>query len=151
VGVTPQISEPLGRGRYAATVWNMPGRELDDLPSDWGFSLTAEQYLTDDLWVYARYGHADKGVLTGVQDAWAAALAIDGLLGSPDNLTGIGFGYTRPSIDSLRDQKSFEVFHRFQLTTYTQFTVGAQAIVNPSNQPGDDVVGVFSLRLRVTL
>lgn len=151
IGVTPQFTEQLGRARYALTAWNMPGRELQGLPSDWGFSVTAEQYLTENLWVYARYGHADKGVLTGVQDAWAAALAIDGLLGSPDNLTGIGFGYTKPSNDSLRDQKSVEVFHRFQVTEHTQFTVGAQAIFDPSNKPHDDVVGVFSLRLRIDL
>ncbi|MGB7161144.1 MAG: hypothetical protein WBD40_23995 [Tepidisphaeraceae bacterium] len=150
IGVTPEI-EGLGKGRYAVTGWNMPSRDLDGLPSDWGVNFTIEQYLADDLWVYARYGFADQGVLTGVESNWSVALAIDGLLGSPDNITGIGFGYAMPTDDSLRDQKSAEVFHRFQLTEHTQFSVGAQAIFDPSNAPDKDVVGVFSLRLRISL
>lgn len=150
VGYTPRI-EGMGPGRYALTVWNMPGRDRRDLPSDWGFSITMEQYMADNLWLYARYGQADDGSLTGVDRHWAVAMAIDGLLGSPDNLTGLGFGYARPADGDLRDQKSFEVFHRFQITEHTQFSIGAQAIVDPSNDPDRDIVGVFSFRCRITL
>jgi len=149
VGVTPEI-EALGAGRYAVTGWNMPGRELEGLPSDWGVNFTIEQYLLERLWVYGRYGYSDVG-LNGVQNAYQAALSVDGLLGSPDNITGIGFGYAVPSDSSLRDEKSAEIFHRFQLTQHTQFSIGAQAIMNPANAPTRDVVGVFSFRLRFTL
>lgn len=102
------------------------------------------------LWVYARYGFADRGI-TGVESAWQAALAIDGLLGSPDNITGIGFGYSEPANGELCDEKAIDAFHRFQLTQHTQFSVGAQAIFDPSNSPDHDVVGAFSFRLRVEL
>jgi hypothetical protein len=89
--------------------------------------------------------------ITGIQSAWQAAVAVDGLLGSPDNITGLGVGYAEPADSSLRDETSIDLFHRFQLTEHTQFSVGSQAIFNPSNAPDDDVVGVFSLRLRFTL
>lgn len=150
VGVTPSI-DGLGRGRYAITAWNMPARERNDLPSDWGFSITAEQYVAENLWFYARYGQADDGSLTGVDRHWAVAMAIDGLFGSPDNVTGFGFGYVRPANGDLRDQKSIEAFHRFQLTQHVQFSVGVQAILDPSNDPDSDAVGVFSVRLRIAL
>ena len=42
-------------------------------------------------------------------------------------------------------------FHRFQVTEYTQLSDGAQAIIDPSNAPEKDVVGVFSVRLRIDL
>ena len=56
-----------------------------------------------------------------------------------------------PASDDLRDQKSVELFHLFQLTEHTQLSAGAQAIFDPGNAPDDDVVGVLSLRLRITL
>lgn len=145
VGVTPEIGG-LGRGRYALTAWNMPAR--NDLPSDWGASVTIEQYLTDDLWVYGRYGYADRG-LTGVRQAWQVALAIDGLLGSPDNVTGMGFGYAQPADGDARDETSLEIFQRFQILEHAQFSLGAQLIIDPSNAPDDDAIGVFSARLRL--
>lgn len=146
-GITPQI-EGLGTGRYAITVWHMPERELNSQPDDYGFSVTMEQYLAENLWVYARYGHADFG-LTGVKSAWQAAFAIDGLLGSPDNVTGFGVGYAEPTNDSAREETSIDAFHRFQLTQHTQFSVGAQMYINPANQPDSDTIGVFSARLRI--
>ena len=94
---------------------------------------------------------ADQGVITGVQQAWQAAIGIDGLLGSKDNLTAVGFGYAVPAAAGLRDEKSIEVFQRFQVTKFTQFTVGAQLFVDPSNAPDDNVLAVFSFRLRVDL
>ena len=100
IGVTPKIGD-LGRARYAMTGWNMPPRALDGLPSDWGFSFTLEQYVAERVWVFARYGFADQGVLTGVKSAWQTAVAFDGWLGSPDNVTGFGFSYMEPANDSL--------------------------------------------------
>ncbi len=150
VGVTSDV-ERLGPARLAFTGWNMPARELDGLPSDWGFSITVEQYVGDRLWFYGRYGYANEGLLTGIDRHMAAAVAVDGLLGSPDNLTGLGVGYAVPASDDLRDQKSVELFHLFQLTEHTQLSAGAQAIIDPANAPDDDVVGIFSLRLRVAL
>ena len=146
VGVTPEIEE-LGRGRIAVTGWYMPERELLGLPSDWGVNLTAEQYISENLWVFGRYGYADTG-LTGVKQGCSAGVAFDGLLGSPDNLTALAVGYAVPTNNGLRDETSAEVFHRFQVTEHTQFTVGAQAIIDPANAPNDDVIGVFSFRLR---
>jgi porin len=148
-GITPEFTG-LGRGRYAITAWYMPERDLNDQPHDWGFSLTAEQYLSNSLWVYARFGYADEG-LTGVESAWQAAVAYDGLLGSPDNVTAIGIGYAEPANSNLREETSIDAFHRFQLTQHIQFSVGAQMYINPASDPDTDTLGVFSARLRVDL
>jgi porin len=149
LGLLPEI-EHVGRGRIALTGWNMPGRPLNGLRSDWGINITIEQYFADRWWAYARYGYADQG-LSGVTNAWSAAVAVDGLLGSPDNLTALGFGYAQPASHAGRDETSFELFQRFQITQHVQFTTDAQLIIDPSFAPRSNAVGVFSFRLRIDL
>ncbi|MCI0362375.1 MAG: hypothetical protein L0219_00745 [Phycisphaerales bacterium] len=70
------------------------------------------------------------------------------MLGSPDNITGIGIGYAEPANGSLRNETSIDAFQRFQISQHTQFTLGAQLFIDPSNSPNTDTVGVFSFRLR---
>jgi len=76
-------------------------------------------------------------------------LGINGLLGSPRNFAAAAFSCGGPSTDGLRDEKVVEMFHRWQLTRFTQFSVGGQLIVDPSNAPEDSAVGVFTARFRV--
>lgn len=149
VGYSPMITG-VGRALCTIMAWYMPEREDPDLPHDHGVSFTFQQDIGEDLWVMARYGFADRG-LTGVQSVWQAAAAIEGLLGSPENVSGIGIAYAVPTNDNLREETSIDAFHRFQLTDYTQLSFGAQAIIDPSNAPDDDVIGVFSVRLRIDL
>jgi hypothetical protein len=149
LGYSPDITS-IGRALFTLTGWYMPSREDPDRPSDQGFSITYQQDIGEDFWLMGRYGYADEG-LTGVQSVWAAAIAYEGLLGSPENVTGIGIAFAEPANGDLRDETSIDAFHRFQVTEYTQLSVGAQAIIDPSNAPERDVVGVFSVRLRIDL
>jgi porin len=147
VGFTPAI-DGLGRGRYAILFWNMPARDLTNQPSDWGFTVVAEQSLSDRLHIFARYGQGDEGRLTGLKRSAQGGLGYSGLLGSPENLTGLGFGWTEPS-GAGRDEKVLECFHRFQISEHTQFSVGIQGIFDPTNAPGDDALAVLTLRFRL--
>lgn len=149
VGYSPMI-EGVGRALFTLTGWYMPTRDEGDRPDDQGFSVTYQQNFGERFWAMARYGYADEG-LARVQSVWQAAFAVNGLLGSPDNVTGIGIAYAEPAGGSGREETSVDSFHRFQLTRDTQLSLGAQAIFNPSNAPDDDVVGVFSIRLNFSL
>lgn len=146
VGFTPTF-EGLGRGRYAAMVWHVATREDPDIGSDTGFTLIAEQDLTDRFYAFARYQFADNA-LERIDHSYQIGGAINGLLGSPQNITGLAFSYA-DAIAGLRDEKVAELFHRWQLTRFTQFSVGAQLILDPSNAPDDDAIGVFTARLRI--
>jgi hypothetical protein len=149
VGYSPMVNG-VGRALITVTGWYMPSRDDPDRPSDQGISFTYQQDIGDDYWVMGRYGYADEG-LTTVQSAGQAAAAVEGLLGSPENATGVGIGYAEPANGALREETSIDAFHRFQLTEHTQFSIGAQLFINPSNAPEKDTVGVFSLRLRIDL
>jgi porin len=147
VGYTPTF-EGLGPGRYALFVWHMDARTLNDLPSDTGFSIIAEQNLNYALHIFGRYGWSEDGT-TGIKQAAEMGLGLRGLLGSPDNLTGAAIGISEPTADGLRDEIVTEIFHRFQLTPYTQLSFGLQGIFDPSNAPTEDAIAVFTTRFRV--
>lgn len=146
-GYTPMI-DSLGRGRYALMLWHVDELQDNRAPDDQGFALIAEQDLGESLYGFARYQYADEAV-QNINYSIQAGLGINGLLGSPDNLTGAAVSYADPATSGLRDEKVVEVFHRWQLTRYTQFSVGGQAIFDPSNAPDDSTLGVLTLRLRI--
>ncbi len=147
IGFTPEI-DGMGRGRYALTVWHVAEREDPNVDSDQGFALIADQDLNETFFAFARYQWADEA-LERIKNSVQVGLGINGLLGSQDNVTGVAFGFGDPDTDGLRDEKVIEAFHRWQLTRYTQFSLGAQLILDPSNAPDDDAVGVFTARVRV--
>ena len=82
-------------------------------------------------------------------DSVQGGVGIKDVLGK-DNRLGLAGAWSAPKAAGKRDEKVFEAFQRFQITETTQLTFGAQAIFDPSNSPGDDVVGVFSVRLRIS-
>ncbi|MBX3387360.1 MAG: carbohydrate porin [Phycisphaeraceae bacterium] len=147
-GFTPTIKD-LGRGRYRLLIWHADARVDNGNPSDRGFSIVADQELGEVLQIFARYGFADEGTLTGIRSSFEIGLGFRGLLGAPNNLTGAAFAYSTAPSGGGQDEKILETFHRWQLTGFTQFSIGAQAIIDPSNNPDDDVVGVFSARFRI--
>ncbi|MCC6678292.1 MAG: carbohydrate porin [Phycisphaerales bacterium] len=144
-GITPTI-DGVGEGRYRLAVWHIDEREDAQKPSDAGFTLSFDQDIRDSLTAFTRYSHAD-GDVTNITDSIQAGVAIKHVLGD-DNILGLAAAWSRPKDGADRDEKALEVFQRFQLTETTQFTVGAEVIFDPSNAPGDDVLGVFSARIR---
>lgn len=145
-GITPTW-EGIGTGRYRIFLWQTDARPLDNLPLDRGLSVVFEQDVGDALFVWTRYNYADATV-TNIRQMAQAGLGYRGLIGSPDDLTGVGFSYGQPRV-GLKDEKVVEVFHRFQLTRHTQLSFDAQLIVDPAYNAEQDVQGVFGVRLRI--
>jgi porin len=148
VGYTPTF-KGLGAGRYAFGIWHMDARSQFGLPEDYGFTFIADQNLTKNLQVFARYCYSD-GELTNVRQAGQIGLGLSGLLGRKDDLTGAAFALTVPWNEVSRNETVLEVFHRFQVSKNTQLSVGLQLIANPGNAPDNDTAGVFYARLRTS-
>ena len=146
-GVTPTI-EGLGTGRYRVALWHIDSREDAGVSSDQGITVSLDQDIGATFIVFARYGHAD-GDVTGVTNSVQGGVGIKDVLGA-ENMLGIAAAWSEPKGDGRRDEKVLEVFQRFQVTETAQFTVGAEVIFDPSNAPDDDVLGVFSARLRIS-
>jgi len=146
-GITREI-QGLGLGRDAVTYWFVNERNDQDIGREQGFALVAEQDLGETFHAFACYLQADDALERNKKSV-QVGLGMNGLLGSPRNFVAAAFSYGGPSTDGLRDEKIVEIFHRWQLTRFTQFSVGGQLIVDPSNAPEDSAVGVFIARFRV--
>ena len=147
VGWTPTF-ETLGQGRYTFSGWHMGERENDGIPADWGVSLVADQQINETVQVFARWGYAD-GAVANIKNYVQGGAGFRGLMGEPNDMAGIAFSYAFPSDSASEQEKVLEGFYRWQLTRFSQFSVGAQAIFDPGNGPDHDVVGAFWARLRV--
>jgi porin len=147
VGWTPTF-ETLGKGRYTFSGWHMGEREKDGIPSDWGVSLVADQQLNETVQVFARWGYAD-GAVANIKNYIQGGAGFRGFMGEPNDMAGIAFSYAFPSDSSLRQEKVLEGFYRWQLTQFSQVSIGAQAIFDPGNGPDHDVVGAFWGRVRI--
>jgi porin len=147
IGYTPTF-EGLGEGRYSVGVWHMDAREKLGLPEDDGMTVILNQNLGDKLQVFARYAYSD-GTLTNVRQIAQAGLGLSGLLGRKDDLTGAAFSINIPRSSASRTETVLEVFHRFQVSNYSQFSVGLQLIANPGNATDNEAAAVFYARLRM--
>ncbi len=148
IGYTPTF-QGLGAGRYAFGLWNMDARGKDNLPADYGFTFIADQNLTENLQVFARYSYSD-GTLTNIRHNGQIGFGLGGLLGRKDDLTGAAFSLAVPRSELTRNEAVLEVFHRFQVTQNTQLSVGLQMIANPGNAPDNETAGAFYARLRTS-
>ena len=148
IGYTPNWPG-LGEGRYAFGLWHMDARSKFSLPEDYGFTFIADQNLTKNLQVFARYSYSD-GTLTNVRQAAQIGIGLSGLLGRKDDLTGAAFALTVPRRNSSRNETVLEIFHRFQVSQNTQLSVGLQLIANPGNAPENETAGIFYARLRAS-
>jgi len=149
MGITPEI-EGLGRGRYAIGVWHMAARSRDNLPADEGLTVIAEQPISARSQVFARYSYADA-TLTNVRHLAQIGYGLNNLFGRGDDLSGLALSIADPRRSTSDRESVIEAFHRFQVTRNVQFTIGAQAIFDPGNNPDESRVGAIYSRLRIAL
>jgi hypothetical protein len=150
VGWTPTF-EGWGKGAYRFTVWHSDDRDEDEVGEDQGVGISCEQEIGGGIVPFFRAGFAD-GEATGVDTFIGGGVGLEGVIGSKKDLTGIGVGYGDPDDGQYDSQWGAEVFHRFQLAPDVQLTLGYQYILAPSydSVAGDDPVGVFEIRVRIS-
>jgi carbohydrate-selective porin OprB len=127
----------------------MDARSLDNLPSDYGLTVIADQNFGPNLQAFARYAYSD-GTLTNIKHLAQAGLGLSGLLGRKDDLTGAAVSLAIPRNETSHNETVMEIFHRFQVTTHTQLSVGLQLIANPGNASDQEAAGVFYARIRTS-
>jgi porin len=141
VGYRPTI-EGLGRGIYRLMIYFRDADSADEL----GWSLSADQNLSDHYGVFLRYGGND-GDLNAIEHILSGGLSWLTPFGRVNDQAGIAASWTRPSDDDFRDEYSTEVYYRLQLTEGIELSGSTQLIVDPS--AGDqDLAAVYGLRLR---
>lgn len=142
VGLQPKV-DGLGQGVYRVMLYLRDGASADEF----GWSLSADQNLSDDYGAFLRYGGNDGGI-NSIQHVVFAGLSFLSPLGRRNDQAGLAAPYTHPSDDALRDEYSTEAYYRLQLTDGIELSGSGQLSLNPAaSDNGAEVV--FGVRLRV--
>jgi porin len=142
VGFRPTVPN-LGPGVYRLMIYQRDKESADEF----GWSLSADQNLSEDFGVFVRYGGNDGGI-NAIRHLVSGGVSFLKPFGRVNDQAGVAASFTHPTGDALRDEYSGEAYYRLQLTDGVELSGSAQAIVDPS-AGSQDVVGVWGLRLRV--
>ncbi|MGH7180093.1 MAG: carbohydrate porin, partial [Tepidisphaeraceae bacterium] len=148
LGYTP-IIDGVGRGTYRFTAWYRDAGESNGKPHDSGFDISFDQRIGKHWVPFFRYG-IGEGNINGIQNMISTGIGWEGKLISESDVVGLAGAWGQPTDSTLRDQYAIEAFYRLQVSPDNQLTVGYQVIIDPSNNPNQDVVGVFELRWRIS-
>ncbi|MGI9470322.1 MAG: carbohydrate porin [Rubripirellula sp.] len=110
-----------------------------------GLSLIMEQDIGQKHVLFYKYNRADKR-RSSTKQSMAAAIMRKGFYIWEDDVLGFGGGWGDPTDPSRRSEYILEAFWRVQLTPGIQFTPDVQLWLDPSQRPGHDTQGVFSMR-----
>lgn len=137
----------LGSGRQRISIWNSSASSVKNRPSDQGISFSLDQELGPTAAIFVRAAYANATV-TNVRNLYEAGFGFKGLTGIENDFTGIAIAYAAPP--DGRAETIIEAFQRFQVALRSEFTVGAQLILNPGNAPDADAIGIFECRFRIS-
>jgi hypothetical protein len=142
VGLRPML-KGFGQGVYRLMLYQRDAESADEF----GWSLSADQDLSDQYGVFLRYGGND-GDINAIEHLVSAGVSLLQPFGRKNDQAGIGVSYTHPTADGLRDAYSTELYYRLKLTDGVELSGSAQFIIDPSASD-DDAAAVFGLRCRV--
>lgn len=159
-------------GSYRAYLWrNGRGSNYDGIERKHsGIGFSADQQVTENLTLFARYGHQLKGKVR-----FDRALTLGGELTGDDwgrarDSIGVALGALRTSADFRADaptidadgdaapdfgylasgsEKQFELYYRYQLSDKVELTPDFQMISRPGGNGSAATVKVFGLRAKV--
>ncbi|MEM8954061.1 MAG: carbohydrate porin [Verrucomicrobiota bacterium] len=147
-GWNPELAG-LGRGLYQITAWHSEERNDSNSPSANGFSVVAQQELSNGWVPFVRYARSSAAA-TPTRQLITAGAVLERPFNRRDDRLAFAVGWGQPhDRENLRDQWVAEVFYRYAYATEIQISPHIQLIVDPSANPDTDVIGIFGLRTRI--
>jgi len=137
------VIKGLGQGMYRFMIYDRDAETANEV----GWSISADQNITDHYGVFLRYGGND-GNLDTISELVAAGFSLLTPFDRKNDQAGIGVSYTHPTSGNLRDEYSSEVYYRLQVTEGFELSASAQLVVDPSAST-EDTLGVFGVRARL--
>ena len=141
------------------TLWHTDGtddpanaKDSSTGESGWGYFVKLEQELSrsgQDIGMI-RYGRSPDGAAAYKEQGSIRYVRIDppDPFNVKDDAFGIAASFVRPEVNPFdRDEWGIDMFYRFSLLKRLETSIGYQYIRNPTYNPGEDDVNVFSVRL----
>ncbi len=133
------------------TAWHTDERKEARVPDGWGVAFSASRLIADKWEPFVRAGYAEDG---GALWERSVSVGLGYHTRKKSDLLALGVNWGRPSEESfgpgLDDQYTVELFYRFQLLKILTITPDVQLVVNPANNPDEDVIAIFGLRARLS-
>jgi porin len=146
IGWTPSRAQRY-TNHVHVTFWHVDEREEAGVPESEGIAIGGNWTFVEEWMIFGRLGWSDGGAPLANTTATAGVM----YRFFKRDLLGIGFNWSDPSNDGLRDQYSIEVFYRFQFAQNLAFTPSVQWLVDPALNPDEDQIWVLGLRIRLTM
>jgi porin len=125
--------------------WYANERDEAGVPEGWGLNFSAAWFFGDRILPFVRAGYSDGGA--SLLKGHAAAGV--GVLFRERDLLGVGASWGRPHGKAARDQYTLEFFYRIQILRGLALTPNLQLIVDPSLDPGNDLLPLLGIKARV--
>lgn len=145
-------------GFSTLSIWQTDGTDDPDNARDtstgesgWGYFVKLEQELSrsgKDIGMI-RYGHSNDGAALYKEMGNIRYIRVDppDPFGLSNDVFGIAASYVKPLSNPFdRNEWGFDMFYRFNLFERVETTLGYQIINNPTYNPDEDQVSVFSFR-----
>ncbi|MBM4310065.1 MAG: carbohydrate porin [Deltaproteobacteria bacterium] len=168
IGELAVMPELLGRaGTYRIYAWhNSSDHEKLRNPqnnneSGTGFGISFDQYLTDNVCAFARWGRQSSDIYEAKQ-AWSLGVQVAGSAWQrPDDVFGLAYGRAVPGgafrdqlrADAIRtaDEGRIEAYYNFKLNKHIFISPDIQVAHNLTGARKANTVTTFGLRLHVVL
>ncbi len=134
--------------------------------STYGFGISFDQELRDDLGAFLRYAWQDPDVFLNGEDfslerSWSAGIQLKGSSWNrPEDIIGVAIGQAMPSDDyknadssrNANDESHFEAYYNYKVNTHLTLSPDLQIIWDPYGDDainGSDAIVVGGLRGQV--
>jgi porin len=132
------------------TAWHVDERKQAQVSDGWGMAFSFSRLFADTWEPFFRAGYAEDG---GALAKGSISTGVGYHTRKKGDLLGVGINWSRPSEDTfgpgLDDQYTAEIYCRFQLLKVLTITPDVQLLINPSRNPDENVISIWSLRARL--
>jgi len=133
------------------TAWHADKRKQANTPDGWGLTFSFSRLFAEKWAPFLRAGYAKDG---GALWEKSVSAGLGYYTRKNSDLIGMGLNWSRPSSDTfdsgLDDQYTAEVFYRIQVLKILSITPDLQLLFDPALNPGEDLIAVFGIRVRIS-
>ena len=151
VGYVPSMAERYFR-KVSVTYWHSDAYTSaggSDISSGQGVAVSSHWFFADRFIPFVRFALSNGN---GENAFYKKDLQIGhGLRFRSHDILGTSFSMAQTNIPDSKNQSTFEVFYRFNLTEHLEVTPDFQWIINPTFNPGVNSLTYWGIRGRITL
>ena len=153
-GIAQINFRPFENGNYRFMVWSNTSEGITGAQQGYGWAISADQKIMDNVTLFARYGWAQPEYFLA-ESALSGGVSVSGNLWGRANDTAAfaigrvwGSSDVLPAIISPRDETHAELFYSLSVTNALTLTPSLQYVRSPLMPTRDDMF-VYGVRARV--